>query len=66
MAVKVKEHLQMHVYFSQIISVAYDLIWWKCVFWQLIVINNYGDFFRNELVKFVLIILKKNISPFKL
>ena len=28
--------------------------------------NNCGDFFRREIVKFILTILKRNISPAKL
>ena len=71
MAVKLKEHLQIHLYLWKCLQPS--LIWTDgndfavkaknmCFDWS----NNCGDFFRRESVKLILTILKRNISPLKL
>ena len=72
MAVKLKWHLEIHLYFSMHI---FSCLWFDvmemcfadkaknmCFDWS----NNCGDIFGCESVKFNLTVLKRNISPFKL
>ena len=70
MTVKLKEHLQIHLYFSDFLQPSlYDLME-ICLLTKLRLcfdwFKNCGDFFHRELVKFVFTILKRNISPLKL
>ena len=71
MAVKLKEHLQIHLNFSNYLEPS--LIWSDgnvfadkaknlCFDWS----DKCGNFCCHELVKFILTILKRNISPLKL
>ena len=71
MAVKLKEQLQIHVYFSNYLESS--LIWSdgnmfadEATNMHFDCSNNCDDFFHCELVKFILTILKRNISPLKL
>ena len=71
MTLKLKEHLEIRgycSYYKQPSSISSDgnLFADKvdnlCNDWS----KNCGEFFRHELVKFILTILKRNISPAKL
>ena len=71
MTVKLREHLPIHGYCSHYLQPS--LLWFDenvfadkanniCFDWS----RSCDDFFRRELVKFILTILKRNISPVEL
>ena len=54
-----------------LLAAIFDLNWWKFIWWHCWYLcsdwsNSCGDFFHCELVKFIVTILKRNISPAKL